>query len=84
MTLINEATKYSFYLSLNVPSLVERLKSETNLRPLIKGLTEDQLFEFIGKHLFERTQYYNQAQFVIKADNKSEKDVIEDILMALI
>ena len=30
---------------------------------------------FIGKHLFERTQYYNQATNIIVADNKSKKDI---------
>ena len=74
-----------FYLKLSIPQLTNRLFKEREKRPLISHLqTEEDLMEFIGKHLFERTQYYNQAPFVIVTDDKSEKDIIETILMSLI
>ncbi len=75
----------TFYLKLSILSLVERLKKEQDQRPLIKHITTiEDLQEFIGKHLFERAAYYNQAKHTITSDNKSRKDVLEAILMRLI
>lgn len=74
-----------FYLKLSIPLLAKRLFKAREERPLISHLTsEDQLLEFIGKHLFERVHYYNQAQYTISSDNKAQQAVIEDILMHLI
>lgn len=81
---LNEGTT-SFYLKLSIPSLVKRLFQEKHNRPLISHInTTDDLTEFIGKHLFERTQFYNQAQFIINTDGLTQKDVLEDILLKLI
>jgi shikimate kinase len=75
----------SFYLQLAIPLLSIRLFKEKEKRPLISHLTsEEAMLEFIGKHLFERVQYYNQATFTIKTDNKTKQDIIEEILMQLI
>ena len=75
----------SFYLKLSIPSLVKRLFLEKQNRPLISHLeTTDELSEFIGKHLFERTQFYNQAQYILNADDLTQKDILEDILLKLI
>ncbi|MEO1031551.1 MAG: shikimate kinase [Bacteroidota bacterium] len=75
----------SFYLKLSIPLLTERLFKERDSRPLISHLqTEDELMEFIGKHLFERSPYYNQAQHIINTDNKTPKDILEELLMTLI
>ncbi len=74
-----------FYLKLSIPFLSKRLFKEREKRPLISHLnSEDDLLEFIGKHLFERVQYYSQAEYTITTDNKSQQDVLEDILMRLI
>ncbi len=83
--LLNESKVCLFYLKLSLPILTERLFKEKENRPLISHLKkEEELLEFIGKHLFERTQYYNQATNIIVADNKSKKDIVEEILMSLI
>jgi len=83
--LLNNSRVSLFYLKLSIPLLVQRLFKEKTNRPLINHLkTEEELTEFIGKHLFERTQYYNQASKIIVSDNKSEKDIVEEILMSLI
>ena len=74
-----------FYLKLAIPLLTKRLFKAREKRPLISHLnSEDQLLEFIGKHIFERVQFYNQAQYIIKTDNKSRQAVIEAILSHLI
>ncbi|WP_299526021.1 shikimate kinase [Winogradskyella sp.] len=74
-----------FYLKLSIPLLAERLFKEKVHRPLISHLqSQDELLEFIGKHLFERTPFYNQAQHTITIDHKTQKDILEELLMALI
>ena len=84
-TLLENENVRLFYLKLSIPLLAERLLKEKAHRPLISHLeTKDQLIEFIGKHLFERASYYNQASFIINTDNKTQKEVIEDVLMSLI
>lgn len=76
---------FSFYLKLSIPSLVNRLFLERQHRPLISHIDNtDDLSEFIGKHLFERTQFYNQAQYILNTDGLTQKDVLEDILLKLI
>ena len=83
--LTNNLNVALFYLKLSIPLLAARLFKEREKRPLISHLNnEDQLLEFIGKHIFERVNYYNQAQYTIKTDSKSQLAVLEDILMRLI
>lgn len=74
----------SVYLKLSIPSLVNRLELEKSKRPLISHLkTLDALTEFIGKHLFERSPYYSQANQIIIADEKSVDDIVESIVLKL-
>jgi len=83
--LLNGLNIKLFYLKLSIPNLVDRLFQERQKRPLISHLnSEEELLEFIGKHLFERVQYYNQAEFTIKTDHKTQKEVLEEILLQLI
>jgi len=78
----SKSTK-SVYLKVSIPTLVQRLKNEKQQRPLIAHIeTEALLTEFIGKHLFERSYFYNQAQFTIDA-NKDVSLIIEDITSKL-
>jgi shikimate kinase len=74
----------NIYLKASLLTLVERLKNEKTKRPLIAHIKTDELLtEFIGKHLFERTQYYNQAEIVISTDNKTELEIIEELIFQL-
>ena len=75
----------TIYLKLSISLLAKRLYSERDNRPLISHLSsEEELLEFIGKHIFERTQYYNQAQHIITTDHQTKKDILEAILLELI
>ena len=74
----------SIYLKASIPTLADRLKNEKAKRPLIAHIeTDDLLAEFIGKHLFERSPYYSQAEAVITTDNKTENDIIEELVLKL-
>jgi len=74
----------SIYLKASINSLVQRLKDELNKRPLITHLkSKDELSEFIGKHLFERSYYYSQSNIIIETDNRAIDEIIEDIILEL-
>lgn len=69
----------SIYLKASVRTLTERLKIGKKKRPLIAGLDESELSEFIAKHLFDRSFYYNNCKRIIIVDDKSPSDVVEEI-----
>ena len=84
-TILNSEDVKSIYLKASIPSLIDRLKNERNKRPLISHIkTNDELTEFIGKHLFERSPYYDQAHFKIITDNKSREEIVDEIIKVLI
>ena len=54
-------------------------------RPVISHINEkDELTEFVAKHLFERSTYYDQAQYKILIDEKSMEDIIQELNHLLI
>jgi shikimate kinase len=75
----------SVYLKASIPSLIERLKNEKNKRPLISHIkNNEELAEFIGKHLFERSVFYDQAHYKISTDNKTKNEIVEELYSILI
>ena len=74
----NEAV-VSIYLKTSVEELYRRLNKNKSARPIISEMDEDTLKEFIAKHLFDRSFYYNQAKHVISTDNKSIEEIVEEI-----
>jgi len=73
----------SFYLKGSIETLYERLVSTKENRPLIADQSEDEMKEYIAKHLFDRSFYYNQATHKVAIDEKSIEDVVKDILKKL-
>jgi shikimate kinase len=69
---------------LNTPMnvLFQRLLIEKDTRPLLKGLTEDQLRSFIIKKFADRKIYYEQAAVVIDDEEISLDHFIERIFHA--
>lgn len=82
--LINKENSISIYLKCSVLTLFNRLKAEKNNRPLLKDLTDENLLEFIAKHLFERSFYYNKATFTVTVDNKTVEEIVNEIAVILI
>ncbi|WP_179349352.1 shikimate kinase [Winogradskyella pacifica] len=83
--IINNTNVTSFYLKLSIPLLSKRLFTEREKRPLISHLnSETELLEFIGKHLFERNQYYSKSQFTLDTDHKAKQEILEDLVTHLI
>lgn len=85
MELMNQkSNSISIYLSANVETLTQRLFSEKQNRPLISHLqSQEELNDFIRKHLFERSFYYNQAKKTVKTDGKSVTEIVDEILNTL-
>ena len=74
----------SIYLKASIENLVSKLENKKAKRPLVAHLkTKEDVTEFIGKHLFERSYFYNQAEFVLTTDRKKKKDIIEEIILRL-
>jgi len=74
--------KYSLsvYLKGNIATIAQRLRNEKAKRPLIASLNDEQLTEFVAKHLFERKIYYEQAFRIVVIDQKTVKDLVEELL----
>ncbi|MCK5906584.1 MAG: shikimate kinase [Flavobacteriales bacterium] len=78
MDLINESTK-SIYLNASVDTLYLYLKHNRSKRPIIKGLSEVELKDFIDKHLSDRLPFYNEAILSVITDNKTIEEIVEEI-----
>ena len=48
-------------------------------RPQLTGVADQDLAEFIAKHLFERQHFYQMAQHKIAVDQNSKEQVIENL-----
>ena len=73
----------SFYLKANLKTLYERLRIQKEERPLISDLDDEKLHEFIAKHLFERSPFYDLAKHKIIIDNKTKEAIGTEILQLL-
>ena len=72
------------YLKAALPTLANKLLRKKAKRPLISHIeTIEEMTEFIGKHLFERSQYYSQAEIKMSIDNKTKDEVVEDVILEL-
>ena len=72
-----------FYLKASIKTLAERLLSEKDTRPLIQSIGDEDLPEFIGKHLFERSNFYLQADYVVDIDQKSVETIVKEMIELL-
>ncbi len=83
MDLLLQSEAKIIYLKGNIPTLVKRINKNKAKRPLVSQIESDDLPEFVGKHLFERSDYYERAPIIITIDNKSKEETINDIWFAL-
>jgi len=73
----------SVYLKASIDTLYNRLVHNKSKRPLIANMNEEEMKEFIAKHLFDRSFYYNQAKHKVSVDDKSVEETVQDILEIL-
>lgn len=81
--LLNGDGRISIYLKASIDTLYDRLKNEFESRPIIANLELEEAKEFIAKHLFERSYFYNQATYVVTVDNKSVDEIVSEITTLL-
>ncbi len=82
MELISEKSN-SFYLKASIDTLYDRIIKEKKKRPLVAEIPDAKLKEFIAKHLFERSVFYNKAYHTIEVSDKSIEVIINEILLQI-
>ncbi len=82
--LVKQKDVVSVYLKTPLDVLTTRLFSEKENRPLLAHLkTEENLNDFIRKHLFERAYFYNQAALIVEHGGESVNETVEKIILKL-
>ncbi|MEA1785435.1 shikimate kinase [Arenibacter sp. GZD96] len=84
MDYILQHADHVVYLQVPIPALVRRLSMEKEHRPLIKHIPDEELPEFIGKHLFERNLFYSKATHTIACQQKSIDTIAQEIAEILL
>ena len=78
--LLKEKNTKVVYLKNSLDTLTLRLFGERQKRPLISHLeTKELVGDFIRKHLFERSFYYNQAHEIVECDNLTPLEIARKI-----
>jgi len=67
----------SIWLNEPISTLVERLKTEKEHRPLIKDLSDEELSTFLTNKLAERTPFYSQAKHTIEYSTMKEAELVK-------
>lgn len=81
--LIKEKSR-SVFLQTSVGELTKRLLKEKHKRPLLFRIPDEDLPEYIAKHLFERNVFYQQAETIINTDNKSAEEICDEIIAKIL
>ncbi len=79
MNAINKTEAISIYLQGNTNTMIDRAVRKKAKRPIIASLSDDKIPEFVAKHLFERRPYYEQAKMTVKIDQKTKKEVAQEL-----
>ena len=65
------------YLKASPQELTRRLLCSYQERPLIKGKTEDELYQYVVEKLNEREPFYNRAHITVQTENFSMEELIQ-------
>ena len=85
MDLLNDDKSIlTIHLRASIPLLTERIFPKKNTRPLISHIeTKEGLIDFISKHVFERSQFYNRAALTINIEDKTISEIVEEIILKI-
>lgn len=78
METINE-TGISIFLKTSVETIIERLKNETNHRPLLKEKSQEELKSFIQDKLKIRSHFYEKSQFIVNTESENVLNLVREI-----
>lgn len=82
--ILSQEKTVTIYLKASLNVLTDRLFLERVNRPLIAHIDRmETLMDFIRKHLFERSFYYNQSSLKIDVENSSVDEVAKNIIAEL-
>lgn len=84
MKAILDNSDHSIYLQLPVLTLANRISNEKDQRPLVKNIENKDLPEFVGKHLFERRQFYVQAKHALECEGKTIEELVSELKSLLL
>jgi shikimate kinase len=76
MILMNE-TGTTIYIQMSAGALFHRLAQAKKKRPLIAGLNDVELMEYILDKMAEREYFYTQAKFAVKGENLKAAKMLE-------
>ena len=81
MELISQSNNTtSIFLDTNLDVLTERLFYQKENRPLIKKInSKENLKTFIAKHLFERRDFYNKSEYILKLVDEDTDFVVDQL-----
>ncbi len=76
MDILKNDTVKTVYLNTSFQELSKRLWEAREQRPLISSMKDyEQLEDYVRKHLFERSYYYNQADLILKVGKDSAQEI---------
>lgn len=67
------------FLRTSIAAITDRIIKDGTSRPVIEGKNQAELTDFISKHLFERSYYYNHAEHKIDTDGKTPNQIAIEI-----
>ena len=73
----------SIYLIASIETLIDNLKNDSKKRPILDAIALGNQKEFIAKHLFERSYFYNFATKKVVVDGKSVDAIAQEIISLL-
>lgn len=80
MRLMNSIGR-TVYLKMSAQKIVGRISpAGREKRPIIRGMNDEQLLDFIGKNLPQREPYYESSSIIIDCDTLGEQSVMEHII----
>jgi len=71
--------RLSIYLKASIDTIYNRISVNPQERPLINGKSKSEMKEFIAKHLFDRSYYYNHSMHKITTDDKPPEEIVLEI-----
>lgn len=79
MTYMNQ-TGHTFYLKATPDTIVAHLALSRTERPILKGLTQEELHDFVTNQLSQREPFYAQAQHIIDVNVLDSFDKIHIVV----
>lgn len=71
------------YLNTSLLTLINRLKEEKHLRPLLNDLSESEFHPFLEDLLSRRVHFYKQAKLIMPNERNSPIELVEKLLKEL-